>query len=115
MTKITAAKKTQEKQENKNVVEGEAFTKLQKKAKRLGAKYLDYSKRKDKKYIVTLESRKKIHFGNSKLEDYLILKDNERRENYLRRAKDIKNNYKQGELTFQNPQSANYWSINLLW
>ena len=44
----------EEKGENNNPVQGEAFRKLQKKAKRLGAKSLDYSKRKDKKYTVTL-------------------------------------------------------------
>ena len=98
---------------SKNLVQGEAFRKLHKKTKRLGAKSLDYSKRKDKKYTVTLDSRKKIHFVSPKYEDYLSHKDEERRKKYLKRAKAIKN--KQGELTFKNPQSANYWSINLLW
>ena len=112
---ISLAKKRKIKWEKKqkNLVQGEAFGKLQKKAKRLGAKSLDYSKRKDKKYNVILESGKKIHFGSTKYEDYLSLKDNDRRQKYLERAKGIKN--KQGELTFENPQSANYWSINLLW
>ena len=103
----------EEKAQTKNVVEGEAFRKLQKKAKRLGAKSLDYSKRKDMKYSVTLQSGKRINFGSAKYEDYLSHKDEERRQKYLKRAKAIKN--KKGELTFNNPQSANYWSINLLW
>ena len=103
----------EEKPQTKNVVEGEAFRKLQKKAKRLGANSLDYSKRKDMKYTVTLETGKKVNFGSAKYEDYLLHKDEERRQKYLKRAKAIKN--KQGELTFNNPQSANYWSINLLW
>ena len=103
----------EEKPLTKNVLEGEAFRKLQKKAKRLGAKSLDYSKRRDMKYIVELETGKKINFGSVKYEDYLIHKDEERRKKYLKRAKAIKN--KQGELTFENPQSANYWGINLLW
>ena len=97
----------------KTIVEGEDFRKLQRKAKKLGAKSLDYSKRKDMKYTVTLETGKKINFGSAKYEDYLSHKDEERREKYLKRAKTIKN--KQGELTFDNPQSANYWSLNLLW
>ena len=104
---------TEEKRETKSLVQGEAFRKLQKKAKKLGAKSLDYSKRKDKKYFVTLESGKKIHFVSTKYEDYLSHKDCDRREKYLKRAKAIKN--KQGELTFENPESANYWSIYLLW
>ena len=98
---------------NENVVQGEAFRKIQKKAKKLGAKSLQYSKRKDKKYLVTLESGKKIHFGSTKHEDYLSHKDDDRRKKYLKRAKGIKN--KQGELTFEKPESANYWSIKLLW
>ena len=103
----------EEKPQTKNIVEGEAFRKLRKKAKRLGAKSLDYSKRKDMKYVVELETGKKVNFGSAKYEDYLIHKDDERRKKYLKRAKAIKN--KKGELTFNNPQSANYWSINLLW
>ena len=102
----------EEKTQTKNVV-GEAFRKLQKKAKRLGAKSLDYSKRKDMKYTVTLETGKKVNFGSAKYEDYLLHKDEERRQKYLKRAKAIKN--KKGELTFKDPKSANYWCINLLW
>ena len=97
----------------KTIVEGEDFRKLQRKAKKLGAKSLDYSKRKDMKYVVELETGKKINFGSAKYEDYLLHKDEERRKKYHKRAKAIKN--KKGELTFDNPQSANYWSINLLW
>ena len=36
----------------KTLVEGDDFKKLQRKAKKLGAKYLDYSKRKNNKYVV---------------------------------------------------------------
>ena len=58
----------------KTLVEGDDFKKLQRKAKKLGAKYLDYSKRKNNKYVVEYEG-KKIHFGSTKYEDYLIHKD----------------------------------------
>ena len=54
---IYSSEEDSEKKEikSKNRVEGEAFRKLQIKAKRLGAaKSRDYSKRKDKKYTVTL-------------------------------------------------------------
>ena len=37
----------------------------------------------------------------------------QRRDKYLSRATKIKN--KQGELTYTNPESANFWSVNLLW
>ena len=36
---------------SKTLVEGEEFKKLQKQAKKLGAKSLDYSKRKNNKYL----------------------------------------------------------------
>ena len=99
--------------EEKYVVTGKEFKKLTKKAKKLGAESLDYSTRKNNKYMATLQSGKKVHFGSSQHEDYLIHKDQDRRDRYLARAKKIKN--KQGELTYTNPESANFWSINLLW
>ena len=63
--------------------------------------------------MVTLKSGKKVHFGSSKYEDYLTHKDKDRRDKYLARATKIKN--KQGELTYNNPESANYWLTKLLW
>ena len=39
--------------------------------------------------------------------------DKDRRDKYLARAKKIKN--KQGELTYTNPESSNFWSTRLLW
>ena len=96
-----------------NLVKGKDFKKLVNRAKELGAKSLDYSSRKHNKYVVTLPGGKKIHFGYNKYSDYLIHKDKNRTERYLRRSKGIKN--KQGELTYKNPESPNYWSVNLLW
>ena len=99
--------------DDKYVVTGKEFKKLTKKAKKLGAESLDYSTHKNNKYVATLSSGKKIHFGSSQYPDFLIHKDKERKERYLARAKKIKN--KKGELTFNNPESANFWSVNLLW
>ena len=99
--------------DDKYVVSGKKFKKLTKKAKELGAQSLDYSSRKNNKYVTTLPSGKKIHFGSSQYPDYLIHGDKERRDRYLARAKKIEN--KQRELTHTNPESANYWSVNLLW
>ena len=98
--------------DDKYVVTGKEFKKLAKKAKKLGAESLDYSTRKNNKYVAALSSGKKIHFGPSQYPDFLIHKDKERKERYLTRAKKIKN--KQGELTYTNPESANFWSVNLL-
>ena len=99
--------------DDKYVVKGKDFQKLSKKAKKLGAESLDYSKRKNNKYVVKLPSGKNLHFGSPQHPDYLIHKDNERKEKYLSRAMKIKN--KKGELTYENPESANFWSVNLLW
>ena len=96
-----------------NILTGEEFEKLTQNAKNLGAVSLDYSKRKNNKYMATLPSGKKIHFGSPKYEDFTIHKDKDRREKYLSRSKKIKN--KKGELTYTNPESSNYWSVNLLW
>ena len=99
--------------DDKYVVTGKAFEKLNKKAKKLGAESLDYSKRKNNKYVVTLPGGKNLHFGLSQYPDFLIHKDKEQKDKYLARAKKIKN--KKGELTYENPESANFWSVNLLW
>ena len=99
--------------QEKNILTGEEFKKLIKKAKKLGAKSLDYSSRKNNKYMVTLPSGKKVHFGSPKYEDFTVHKDKERRDKYLSRATKIKN--KKGELTYTNPESSNFWSVHLLW
>ena len=90
-----------------------SLKKLTRNAKKLGAESLDYSTRKNNKYMATLPSGKKVHFGSKKYPDYLTHKDKDRRDKYLARAKKIKN--KQGELTYNNPESANFWSNHLLW
>ena len=98
---------------DKYVLKGPEFKKLVKDAKKLGAESLDYSPRKNNKYMVKLPGGKKVHFGSPKYEDYTVHKDKERRDKYLSRATKIKN--KKGELTYTNPESSNYWSVHLLW
>ena len=99
--------------DKKNLVRGKEVKKLIRNAKKLGAESLDYSTRKNNKYMATLPSGKKVHFGSSKYPDYLTHKDKDRRDKYLARATKTKN--KKGELTHTNPESANYWSTKLLW
>ena len=93
-------------------MEADDLKKLQRKAKKLGAKSLDYSNRKNNEYVVEYEG-KKIHFGFSNYEDYLIHKDKERRDKYLARAKKITN--KNGDVTYESTSYPNDWSVNLLW
>ena len=95
----------------KYLVQGADFKKLQKKAKKLGADSLEYSKRKNLKYMVEYND-KKIHFGSAKTEDYLTHHDQVRREKYLNKAKKITD--KDGRLTHELPFYPNYWSVNLL-
>ena len=99
--------------DDKYDVTGRDFVKLTKKAQKLGAESLDYSKRKNNKYVVTLPIGKKNHFGSPSYPDYLIHKDEDRKDRYVARAKKIKN--RSGQLTYENPESANYWSVRLLW
>ena len=112
-TKEDTDVKTDDVTPEKYVLTGAEFKKLVKDAKKLGAESLDYSSRKNNKYMVKLPGGKKVHFGSPKYEDYTVHKDKERRDKYLSRAMKIKN--KKGELTYTNPESSNYWSIHLLW
>ena len=93
------------------LAQGDVFKKLQKKAKKLGATSLQYSKRKNHKYVVEYNN-KNIHFGSANTEDYITHHDLVRREKHREKAKKIKN--KDGQLTYQIPSYPNYWSLNLL-
>ena len=95
----------------KYLLKGDDFKRLQKKAKKLGASSLDYSKRKNNKYMVEYDN-KKIHFGSVNTEDFIIHKEPDRRDKYLTKAMKISN--KDGQLTYQLPTYSNYWSIQLL-
>lgn len=83
------------------------------------------STRKNKKYMVRISSNSNwVHFGDKRYEHYkdqtplklyshLNHNDKERRHNYLQRAKGIKD--KQGNLTYLNKNSPNYYSVKYLW
>ena len=76
-----------------------------------GASCLQYSKRKNNKYVVEYKNRK-IHFGSANTVDYITHKDPIRRDKYQIKAKKISN--KDGQHTYQIPSYPNYWSVNLL-
>ena len=69
------------------------------------------------KYSVYVKSPsgkpKLIHFGHSSYQDFTQHKDEKRRASYLKRAKGIKN--KQGNLTWTDKNTKNYWSVHYLW
>lgn len=76
----------------------------------LGHKYIYISTRKGKKFMVlNPETMKFIHFGSINYKDYTKHQDPERRYNYLRRATNIKGDWK------LNKYSPNNLSINILW
>ena len=104
-------KPTKKDSPKKTLIQGDDFKRLQKRQKKLGASSLDYSKRKNNKYMVEYNG-KKIHFGSVNTEDFIIHKDPDRRDKYLTKA--IKISSKDGELTYQLPSYPNYWSVKLL-
>jgi len=97
-----------------NLVTGKDFDLLKHRAVNVyGARDLSYSNRKNKKYMVTLKNGNKIHLGDRRYQDYLSHQDWKRRIQYRKRASKIKN--KDGELTYRDPNYANFWSYHLLW
>ena len=65
-------------------------------------------------YVKGINDKPKlIHFGDSRYQDFRQHKDEKRRTSYLKRAKGIKN--KQGNLTWKDKNTKNYWSIRYLW
>lgn len=74
--------------------------------------------RKNKKYAVLVSDPrtgkdKIVHYGDTRFEDFTQHKDLYRREKYLKRATQIRD--KNGNLTKDDPTSANYWAIRHLW
>ena len=72
--------------------------------------------RKGKKnmvYVLKEGKKRLIHFGDSSMKDFTQHKDPQRRKNYLARSAGIRN--KEGELTKDDKNSANYWSRKINW
>lgn len=81
------------------------------------------STRSGKKYM-TVYDGKTIHFGDSNMQQFfdstglglyshLNHNDEKRRKSYLARAKGIKD--KQGNLTWKDKSSPNFYSVHFLW
>jgi len=74
-------------------------------------KYTGNGKFKKSVYVKGTNGKPKlIHYGHS---DYRHNYSAEARKSYLARAKGIKD--KQGNLTYKDKNSKNYWSIKDLW
>ena len=64
-------------------------------------------------YVKKDGKKKLIHFGDSSMKDFTQHKDKERRKSYLARSAGIRN--KEGKLTKDDKNSANYWARRVLW
>ena len=64
-------------------------------------------------YVMKDGKKRLIHFGDSNMQDFTQHKDEARRKSYLARSGGIRN--KQGKLTKNDKNSANYWSRKILW
>jgi hypothetical protein len=86
--------------------------KLYNKAIKLDASDFGESKNKNKRFYVIYDD-KIINFGSKNGSTFYDHKDKIKRNNWYKRHSKIKN--KNGEYVIHNPNSASYWSANLLW
>ena len=71
------------------------------------------SNNKNKKLKVLTPKGKIIHFGQIGYQDFRQHRDKKRKKNYCVRSAGIKD--KQGNLTKNNKEKANYYSRKFLW
>ena len=75
------------------------------------------SKSKNKKfsvYVMKNGKKKLVHFGQKGYDDWRSgTATKEQRKSYLARAKGIRD--KQGNLTWKDKNTANYWAVKYLW
>ena len=64
-------------------------------------------------YVLKEGKKRLIYFGDSSMKDFTQHKDPKRRKSYLARSGGIRN--KQGQLTKNDKNSANYWSRKINW
>ena len=75
------------------------------------------SNKASKKGMVYVKSsdggKRLIHLGDANMQDFRQHRDQARRTSYLKRSAGIRD--KDGNLTANNKNSANYWSRTMLW
>jgi len=69
--------------------------------------------KKGQVYVIKDGKKKLIHFGDSTYKDFKSGASKEQRKSYLKRSAGIKN--KDGKLTKNDKNSANYWSRKINW
>ncbi len=76
-------------------------------------KYYPYKPDKpDEKYYVIIESNKKVYFGGAGTSDFTIHKDEQRRQRYINRNKNIHSNE---NWSISGIDTAGWWSLKYLW
>lgn len=73
----------------------------------------DRAGKKGMVYVMKNGVKRLIHFGDSSMKDFTQHKDKKRRASYLARSGGIRN--KEGKLTKNDKNSANYWSRRVNW
>jgi hypothetical protein len=86
--------------------------KLYNKAIKLGASDFGESKNKNKRFYVIYDD-KIINFGSKNGSTFYDHNNKKLKMNWFKRHSKIKN--KLGDYVINNPDSASYWSANLLW
>ena len=89
----------------------QAFSKLDLQPNKIFKSWLN-----SKKLVVWYKKgyiNKIIHFGDKNYTNYGIHFNKQRLNSYLKRSANIRD--KKGQLTRNNPLSANYWSRRILW
>ena len=70
-------------------------------------------KKKGMVYVMKNGAKRLLHFGDASMQDFTQHKDKKRRASYLARSGGIRN--KEGKLTKNDKNSANYWSRRENW
>tara|TARA_R110000822_G_scaffold270468_2_gene393380 strand:- start:84 stop:353 length:270 start_codon:yes stop_codon:yes gene_type:complete len=64
-------------------------------------------------YVMKNGNKRLIHFGDSSMSDFTQHKDKKRQASYLARSGNIRN--KEGKLTKNDKNTANFWSRKINW
>ena len=99
--------------DEKYVVTGKDFKKLTRNAKKLVLIRLIILNVKIINIRQHFQVEKKFILDHQIIQNTLFIKTKREEINILLELKRLKN--KQGELTYTNPESSNYWSVRLLW
>ena len=86
--------------------------KLYNKAITLGASDFGPSKQAHKRFFVRYNN-KLIHFGSPTMNTYYDHQNKKTLDNWLKRHSKMTN--KKGEFVINNPESASFWSHQILW